>query len=121
MKALKIQEVVIAPHSPWQSPCVVRVIGTLRRECLDHVVILGEAHLRRILRKYLDRILFWASTNLEDKLLDFSDYFNSHRTHSSLEGRTRDQDTGNSQPYADLHSYQGQSHCRGLYQTPIAA
>jgi transposase InsO family protein len=54
MKALEIQEVAIAPHSPWQSPYVERVIGTLRRECLDHVIIVGEAHLRRILRKYLD-------------------------------------------------------------------
>ena len=39
--------------SPWQNAYCERVIGTLRRECLDHVIVLGENHLRRILRKYL--------------------------------------------------------------------
>ena len=53
VKALDIEEVVTAPRSPWQSPYVERVIGTLRRECLDHVVVLGDAHLRRIIRQFL--------------------------------------------------------------------
>ncbi len=53
VKALEIEEIVIAPRSPWQTPYVERVIGTLRRECLDHVLILGEAHLRRIIRQFL--------------------------------------------------------------------
>lgn len=53
VKALGIEEMVIAPHSPWQNPYVERVIGTLRRECLDHVVVLTEAHLRRIVRSYV--------------------------------------------------------------------
>ena len=53
VKALDIEEVVTAPRSPWQSPYVERVIGTLRRECLDHVIILGEAHLRRTIRSFL--------------------------------------------------------------------
>jgi transposase InsO family protein len=53
VKALDIEEVVTAPRSPWQSPYVERVIGTLRRECLDHVVVLGEAHMRRIVRRYV--------------------------------------------------------------------
>ena len=53
VKALDMEEVVIASHSPWQSPYVERVIGTLRRECLDHVVVFGEAHLRRIVRCYV--------------------------------------------------------------------
>jgi hypothetical protein len=52
VKALGIAEVVIAPRSPWQTPYVERVIGTLRRECLDHVVVLGETHLRRIVKRY---------------------------------------------------------------------
>jgi putative transposase len=50
--AMDIQEVVIAPHSPWQTPCVERMIGTLRRECLDHVIVLGEKDLRQIVRRY---------------------------------------------------------------------
>ena len=47
------ETLVIAPHSPWQTPYVERVIGTLRRECFDHIVVLREAHLRRIMRHYL--------------------------------------------------------------------
>src|SRR5262245_1558780 len=50
---MKIEEVMTAPHSPWQSPYVEQLIGSIRRECLDHVVILGERHLRCILRSYL--------------------------------------------------------------------
>jgi len=49
-----IHEVKTAPRSPWQrNPYVERLIGTLRRECLDHVVVLNEPHLRRLLREYL--------------------------------------------------------------------
>ena len=48
-----IGEVKTAPRSPWQNPYVERLIGTLRRECLDHVVVLNETHLRRLLRQYL--------------------------------------------------------------------
>ena len=49
-QALGIREVKTAPRSPWQNPYVERLIGTLRRECLDHVVVLNETHLRRLLR-----------------------------------------------------------------------
>ena len=48
-----IKEVKTAPRSPWQSPYVERLIGTLRRDCLDHVIVLSENHLRRIVRGYL--------------------------------------------------------------------
>jgi hypothetical protein len=44
-----IEEVVIAPRSPWQNPYVERLIGSVRRECLDHVIALHERHLRRLL------------------------------------------------------------------------
>jgi putative transposase len=53
VQALGILEVKTAPRSPWQNPYVERLIGTLRRECLDHVVVLNEAHLPRLLRDYL--------------------------------------------------------------------
>lgn len=62
---LDIREVVIAPRSPWQNAYAERVIGSIRRECLDHVVVAGERHLRAILTKYVD-------------------YYNGSRTHLSL-------------------------------------
>jgi len=61
-----IEEVITAPRSPWQSPYVERIIGSIRRECLDHIIVLNEAHLRRILRSYFD-------------------YYHDSRTHLSLE------------------------------------
>jgi putative transposase len=64
-KTLDIREVVIAPRSPWQNAYAERVIGSIRRECLDHVVVIGERHLREILSKYVD-------------------YYNGTRTHLSL-------------------------------------
>ena len=66
VQALGIREVKAAPRSPWQNPYVERLIGTLRRECLDHVVVLNETHLRRLLRDYLV-------------------YYHRVRTHLSLE------------------------------------
>ena len=50
VKGMGICEVKTAPRSPWQNPYVERLIGTLRRECLDHVVVLNETNLRRLLR-----------------------------------------------------------------------
>jgi transposase InsO family protein len=58
-----------APRSPWQNGYVERLIGSVRRECLDHVVVFGEAHLRRILKAY-------------------ASYYNEVRTHISLTKRT---------------------------------
>ena len=61
-----IEEVIIAYRSPWQNPFVERLIGSIRRECLDHVIVLGEKHLRRILGEYFL-------------------YYHRSRTHLSLE------------------------------------
>ena len=63
--ALQIKEVPTAPRSPWQNPYAERVIGSIRRECLDHVIVLGENHLKRILSSYVR-------------------YYNGTRTHLSL-------------------------------------
>jgi putative transposase len=49
-----IEEVITAARSPWQNPFVERLFGSVRRECLDHMIILNEDHLRRILREYFD-------------------------------------------------------------------
>jgi len=52
VKGMGIHEVLTAPHSPWQNPFAERLIGSIRRECLDHVLVLSERHLRRILARY---------------------------------------------------------------------
>ena len=54
IRALGIEEAITAPRSPWQNAYVERVIGSIRRECLDHVIVLNESHLKRILRDYFD-------------------------------------------------------------------
>jgi hypothetical protein len=61
-----IDEVRSAPRSPWQNPYVERVIGSIRRDCLDHIIVLGERHLRGILSSYLT-------------------YYHAARTHLSLD------------------------------------
>ena len=66
LEAMGIRDRPTSPRSPWQNGHVERVIGSIRRECLDHVIVFGEAHLRRIMRGY-------------------TDYYNSARTHLSLE------------------------------------
>jgi hypothetical protein len=52
-----INEVVTAPKSPWQNPYVERLIGSIRRECLDQVIIFNQKHLHRILTSYCDYYL----------------------------------------------------------------
>ena len=54
LRAMGIRDKPIAPASPWQNGFAERLIGSIRRECLDHIIVFGEAHLRRILRSYAD-------------------------------------------------------------------
>jgi putative transposase len=61
MKGMQIEEVLTAPHSPWQNPFAERLIGSIRRECLDHVLVLDERHLRRILTRC--RVEGWRGTS----------------------------------------------------------
>ena len=65
VQTLGIKEVMTAYRSPWQNPYAERVIGSIRRECLDHVIVLGPKHLKRVLTGYVD-------------------YYNGMRTHLSL-------------------------------------
>jgi putative transposase len=51
-KAPGMEEVIIAPRSPWQNPYVERLIGSIRRECLDHIIVRNERSLRRTLQSY---------------------------------------------------------------------
>jgi transposase InsO family protein len=69
VKDMKIEEVLSAPRSPWQRAYVERVIGSIRRECLDHVIVLGESSLRRTLSSYFS-------------------YYHQTRPHLSLEKDT---------------------------------
>ena len=48
------EAVITAPRSPWQNPFVERLIGSIRRECLDHVIVWNESSLRRILQNYFE-------------------------------------------------------------------
>ncbi len=66
VRTMGIEQVLTAPRSPWQNPYCERVIGTIRRDCLDHVIVVGEQHLRRILRKCLE-------------------YYHGSRTHLALD------------------------------------
>ena len=55
--ALGLEEVLTAPRSPWQNAYAERLIGSIRRECLDHIVIINERGLRRVLAAYVDYYL----------------------------------------------------------------
>ena len=66
VEGLGLEPKLIAARSPWQNPMVERLIGSLRRECLDHVILFNQEHLRRMLTDYLS-------------------YYHRHRTHRSLE------------------------------------
>jgi transposase InsO family protein len=53
LRAMGIRDKPITPASPWQNGFAERLIGSIRRECVDHIIVLGEAHLRRIPRTHL--------------------------------------------------------------------
>jgi len=66
LRAMGIRDKPIAPASPWQNGVAERLIGSIRQECVDHIIVLGEAHLRRILKSY-------------------ARYYNRTRTHLALD------------------------------------
>ena len=100
LRVLEVMEIKTVPYVPLSHPFVERLVGTIRRECLD-------------------RTLFWTTSDLEAKLREFQKYFNEHRTHAGIEGRLPD--SGGPGSPISLASYRWQKHCRGLHQTPIAA
>jgi putative transposase len=61
VRHMGIEEVVIAPRSPWQNPYVERLIGSIRRECLDHMIVLHARHLRRLLTGYFQYYHHWRT------------------------------------------------------------
>ncbi len=103
LRILEVDPIKSVPYTPVSHPFVERLIGTIRRE-------------------FLDQTLFWNAIDLERKLKAFRDYYNHSRNHSSLEGDTPAQVSGESKTQqANLEHYGWQTHCRGLVQLPIAA
>ena len=103
LRALDIHEVKTLPYAALSQPFVERLIGTLRRA-------------------YLDPFFFWNIVDLERKLANFQVYLNRSRVNWSPDGDTPAAVSGNSvTSRAELHNFRWQTHCRGLYQLPVAA
>jgi putative transposase len=102
LRILDVEEIKTVPYAPLSHPFVERLIGTIRRECLD-------------------RTFFWTAADLEMKLVEFQRYYNGYRAHAGLSGRSPASTPHESGPRAGLGSYRWQAHCRGLHHTPIAA
>jgi len=100
LRVLEIEEIKSLPHLPMSHPFVERLIGSVRRELLDHT-------------------FFWTATDLDNKLRDYQAYYNERRCHSSLDGVTP-VNPGSDKVVA-LNNYRWKEHCRGLFQLPVAA
>lgn len=101
LRILDVEEIKSVPFTPISHPFIERLIGTVRRE-------------------YLDYVPFWSSLDLQRKLDAFKAYYNHHRTHAALSGRSPAkfcQPT--KQRSADIRDYTWHQHCRGLFQTPV--
>ncbi len=103
LRILEVDEIKAVPYVPTSHPFVERLIGTIRRE-------------------YLDRTFFWNSIDLDKKLRAFKNYYNAARVHRALNGTTPANRAGCPSPSpAQLARYAWQAHCRGLFETPVAA
>ena len=103
LRVLEIEEIKTVPYVPMSHPFVERLIGTTRREYLDHVP-------------------FWTARDLERKLSCFLDYYNRERAHQGLCGIVPDPESDDiARNVASLDNYRWKSCCRGLYELPTAA
>jgi putative transposase len=103
LRVLTVEETKSVPCAPLSHPIVERLIGTIRRE-------------------YFDQVFFWNAADLARKLNDYKIYYNTHRVHRSLGGSTPALRAGASSAVPDpLDHHAWRPHCRGLFQTPIAA
>jgi len=103
LRILEIEEIKTVPFVPQSHPFVERVIGTLRREYLDHC-------------------FFWNGTDLERKLLGYRDYYNQYRCHTGLDGQIpNNYGAGKPMTHLGLDAYQWRIHCHGMFQLPVAA
>src|SRR6267154_1662377 len=92
LRILDVEAIKTVPYVPLSHPFVERLIGTVRRECLD-------------------RTLFWTAGDLELKLLDFQRYFNGYRAHAGRAGRTPEPNPDSGRGRACVNSYRWQPHC----------
>ncbi|MDH3688364.1 MAG: integrase core domain-containing protein [Gammaproteobacteria bacterium] len=103
LRMVGVEEIKTVPYVPLSHPFVERLIGTIRREFLDHV-------------------LFWNSVDLERKLQVFAHYYDRHRVHASLGGDTPAEVSGETiTKRAELNHFRWHTHCCGLVQLPLAA
>ncbi len=103
LRILEIDEIKSIPYTPQSHPFVERLIGTIRREHLDHV-------------------FFWNGRDLERKLVDFANYYNRERAHHSLDGASPAVVSGAPRnQHANIGDYSWQQYCNGLFQLPAAA
>jgi transposase InsO family protein len=103
LRVLAIEEVKSVPYAPVSHPFIERLIGTVRREYLDHV-------------------FFWNAIDLVRKLEEFKDYYNTRRVHRALAGFTPAQRAGApARAHSAIEQYAWRQHCRGLFQTPVTA
>jgi putative transposase len=100
LRILDIEEIKSLPHVPMSHPFVERLIGSVRRELLDHT-------------------LFWTATDLENKLREYQCYFNQHRCHTSRNGASPIEILPSN--VIDIKGYRWNKHCRGLFDLPVAA
>ena len=100
---MNIQEIKTVPYTPVSHPFVERLIGTIRRDFLDHT-------------------LFWGKTDLQRKLDSFKDYYNQYRVHTALEHQTPAKKARiRTSLRAELTCFSWKSHCNSLFHTPIPA
>ncbi len=103
LRIREIEEIKTVPHVPISHPFTERLVGTIRRD-------------------YLDQTLFWNERDLEEKLGEFQDCYNANRVHQALNLKTPYEAAGKGPPtLGELGNSAWLPHCRGLFQTPIAA
>jgi len=103
LRILDVKSIRSVPNIPWSHPFVESLIGKVRFE-------------------YTDRILFWNKNDIERKLNSYLDYYNKRRVHSSLGGKPPSEFLSEkSKSKATLQNYKWRSHCKGMFQVPIAA
>jgi len=100
LRVLEIDEIKSVPHVPMSHPFVERLIGSVRKELLDHT-------------------FFWTATDLENKLRGYQVYYNENRCHSGRNGETPVESEGVN--VVDIGDYRWKKHCRGLFELPAAA